>query len=334
MPCTPFSGKWGGDRGPPVTGTVLNVAPASHLPTARSGHSASPVPPGHPAGTSPHLRVSSRLGDARLPQGGLNADRVTCDLGRPRPPPANPGGRRVSRRPWAGTWRSPLSSERPAQRGLAAHAVASPQEIKEGLSPAWKASGGGGPCGRPGSTYPTTVGPFARPHPPGGRHRPGSLAPRRSLVPASGGCASGMRGRWRGRGSTVQFHSRPGQHWPCPSGPRPASQDPRPRLGPDGQKGTSGSCSSRRGNQAPWPAGEALASWSPCPREAGSGGQGPEPEGAHRCRPTPGQRRVLSIPRKGVQGKAGSHPPQSLPEPPFPPAREVGAVTCEVHGCI
>lgn len=282
--------------------------------------------------SSPQGVLSS--GGRSPPPGGLNADRVTCDLGRPRPPPANPGGRRVSRRPWAGTWRSPLSSERPAQRGLAAHAVASPQEIKEGLSPAWKASGGGGPCGRPGSTCPPTVGPFARPHPPGGRHRPGSLAPRRSLVPASGGCASGMRGRWRGRGSTVQFHSRPGQHWPCPSGPRPASQDPRPRLGPDGQKGTSGSCSSCRGNQAPWPAGEALASWSPCPREAGSGGQGPEPEGAHRCRPTAWPEKGSLYSPEGCAGQGGVPPPQSLPEPPFPPAREVGAVTCEVHGCI
>lgn len=49
------------------------------------------------------------------------------------------------------------------------------------------------------------------------------------------------------------------------------------------------------------------------------GGQGPEPEGVHRCKPTAGPEKG-SIPRKGAQDKAGSHPPE-------PPRTPVSACT-------
>lgn len=108
-----------------------------------------PCVPRHPASTLPHLRVSSHLGDPRLPQGGLNADHVTCDsgalLGTSASSPTPTLGADVSPAVFSGvgTWHFPLSRERPAQRGLVSHVCASPQQIKERLPQAWKVSGGG-----------------------------------------------------------------------------------------------------------------------------------------------------------------------------------------------
>lgn len=263
--------------------------------------------------SSPQGVLSS--GGRSPPPGGLNADCVTCDLGRPRPPPANPGGRRVSRRPWAGTWRSPLSSERPAQRGLAAHAVASPQEIKEGLSPAWKVSGGGGPCGRPGSTCPPTVGPFARPHPPGGRHRPGSLAPRRSLVPGAVPRACGAGGGAVGAQSNST--AGPGSTGLVPPVPAQPARTHGPVWVRTGRRGQVAAAVPAEETRLPGPRGKR---WLPGPHVPGRQGavdRAPSRRAPTAAGPRPGQRRVLSIPRKGAQGKAGSHPPRASRNPRF-----------------